>query len=106
MSGDGSGTAQPAGPTFVIGLALAGAISAGAYTAGVLDFLIEALEEWEAAKKRGDAVPKHQVVISVVSGTSAGGICAPLLAAALAHADPPTRNSQDGVKAYLPRLYD
>jgi hypothetical protein len=27
-----------------------GAVSAGAYTAGVLDFLIEALEEWENAK--------------------------------------------------------
>ena len=30
---------------------MAGAISAGAYTAGVFDFLIEALDEWEKAKQ-------------------------------------------------------
>ena len=35
--------AQP--KTFEMGLAMAGAISAGAYSAGVLDFLIEALDE-------------------------------------------------------------
>lgn len=37
--------------TFKIGLTMAGAISGGAYTAGVLDFLFEALAEWEKAKK-------------------------------------------------------
>ena len=35
---------------FKLGINMAGAISAGAYTAGVLDFLMEALEEWEKAK--------------------------------------------------------
>ena len=34
-------------PVFGIGLALAGAISAGAYTAGVIDFLMQALQAWE-----------------------------------------------------------
>jgi predicted patatin/cPLA2 family phospholipase len=34
-------------PVFKIGLVLAGAVSAGAYTAGVVDFLFEALEAWE-----------------------------------------------------------
>jgi hypothetical protein len=33
-------------PTFEVGLALAGAASAGAYSAGVLEFLIEALDTW------------------------------------------------------------
>jgi hypothetical protein len=33
--------------TFEIGLVLAGAVSAGAYTAGVLDFLYEALDYWD-----------------------------------------------------------
>ena len=66
---------------FELGLALAGAASAGAYAAGVVDFLIEALGEWEAAKRRGDAsVPDHEVVIRVAAGTSAGGIVASLLA--------------------------
>lgn len=66
---------------FELGLALAGAASAGAYAAGVVDFLIEALGEWEAAKRRGEpSVPDHDVVIRVAAGTSAGGIVASLLA--------------------------
>ena len=36
---------------FKIGLCMAGAVSAGAYTAGVMDYLIEALDEWEKQKK-------------------------------------------------------
>lgn len=62
--------------SFKIGINMAGAISAGAYTAGVLDFLTEALDEWYAAKKRGEAVPMHDVSIEVFSGASAGGMCA------------------------------
>ncbi len=65
---------------FKIGINMAGAISAGAYTAGVLDFLIEALDEWEAAKQRGDAVPRHDVSLEVFSGASAGGMCAAISA--------------------------
>jgi len=65
---------------FKIGINMAGAISAGAYTAGVLDFLIEALDEWEAAKQRGDAVPRHAVSLEVFSGASAGGMCAAISA--------------------------
>jgi len=63
-------------PPYKIGINMAGAISAGAYTAGVLDFLTEALDEWYAAKQRGEAVPMHEVVIEVFSGASAGGMCA------------------------------
>ncbi|MFO1098978.1 MAG: hypothetical protein U1E81_12135 [Xanthobacteraceae bacterium] len=33
------------GPKFEIGLVMAGAISAGAYSAGVVDFIIEALDK-------------------------------------------------------------
>ena len=67
-------------PPFLIGINMAGAVSAGAYTAGVLDFLIEALDAWydakEAAKKGGPPVPMHDVSIEVFSGASAGGMCA------------------------------
>lgn len=35
---------------FEIGLVMAGAVSAGAYTARVIDFLLQALKEWEMAK--------------------------------------------------------
>jgi hypothetical protein len=43
-------TTTPSGNIFDLGLALAGAVSAGAYTAGVLDFLFQALNEWEKAR--------------------------------------------------------
>jgi Patatin-like phospholipase len=59
-----------------IGINMAGAISAGAYTAGVLDFLTEALDEWEKAKAGSQTVPRHDVSIEVMSGASAGGMCA------------------------------
>ncbi len=37
--------------TLHLGICMAGAISAGAYTAGVIDYLLESLENWEKAKK-------------------------------------------------------
>jgi hypothetical protein len=68
---------------FKIGINMAGAISAGAYTAGVLDFLTEALDEWYKAKSRGEAVPPHDVSIEVLAGASAGGMCAAISAVML-----------------------
>jgi predicted acylesterase/phospholipase RssA len=75
---------------FKIAINMAGAVSAGAYTAGVLDFLIEALEEWEKAKvvartaflngaqavSSDQLAPLHNVSIEAFSGASAGGMCA------------------------------
>lgn len=61
--------------TYEIGLTMAGAVSAGAYSAGVVDFLIEALDKWHEAKQdRPDEVPDHNVRLKVVSGSSAGGM--------------------------------
>ncbi len=67
-------------PPFEIGLVMAGAISAGAYTAGVIDFLIQALDAWEEAKNgpASDDVPKHRVLLRVMAGASAGGMTAGL----------------------------
>jgi hypothetical protein len=73
---------------FKIGINMAGAVSAGAYTAGVLDFLMEALEQWQLQKEAlrrylSDPVgpvpllvPLHDVTIEVFAGASAGGMCA------------------------------
>jgi len=74
---------------FRLGINMAGAVSAGAYTAGVLDFLTEALEEWETTKAAFKAylanpgpgpvppvAPLHDVQIDVFTGASAGGMCA------------------------------
>ena len=69
-------TRPPLGPNvFELGLVLGGTVSAGAYTAGVLDFLIEALDVWTRAKERGDpSAPMHDVVISTIGGASGGAI--------------------------------
>lgn len=69
--------------SFTLGINVAGAISAAAYTAGVLDFLTEALDAWYAAKARGEIVPEHDVVVEVFSGASAGGMCAAISAVVL-----------------------
>ncbi|HJU40799.1 MAG TPA: patatin-like phospholipase family protein [Tahibacter sp.] len=95
-------------PTFEIGLVGAGAISAGAYTAGVVDFLVQALDAWYAAKDRGDAgVPTHDVKLRVFSGASAGGIAAALATSYLGTDQPPVTtlaqgNANDGKN----RLFD
>lgn len=69
--------------TFHIGLTMAGAASAGCYTAGVMDYMFEILDLWESAKKTAPAnwteeecklIPKHNVVIDVMGGCSAGGM--------------------------------
>ncbi|WP_114376266.1 patatin-like phospholipase family protein [Elioraea thermophila] len=100
--------APPIG-TFEIGLCMAGAVSAGAYTAGVLDLLIEALDAFEAEKKvrreRGEP-PLHEVRLSVLGGASAGGMCAALGAMFCDAEFPPvTPQANDATKAANP-LYD
>ncbi|MFZ6757382.1 patatin-like phospholipase family protein [Undibacterium sp. Ji50W] len=80
--------------TFEIGLVGAGAISAGAYTAGVVDFMVVALDAWYAAKAAGD-VPPHDVRLSVFSGASAGSISAALGAAYLGSDQPSIATEQD-----------
>lgn len=78
-------------PTFEFGLVLAGAVSAGAYTGGVMDYLVETLDRWEA-QKRADfeafgmdfakwSVPPHAVRLRAVAGASAGSVVGAILAA-------------------------
>ncbi len=95
---------DPPRGTFEIGLVMAGAVSAGAYTAGVVDFLIEALDCWEAAKHdcmqvTADPtqwnVPGHQVKIRVVSGASAGAMTGAIAAVALNYDFPHGAGSQN-----------
>ncbi len=74
-------------PTYEIGLVLSGAISAGAYSAGVVDFLIEALDAYEAAKTRPDwDGPTHDVRVPIMGGASAGGMTAAIAALHAFHA--------------------
>lgn len=60
--------------TFHLGLTMAGAVSAGAYTGGVIDYLLQTLDAWYAQKGVNPAVPTHDISLDIISGASAGGI--------------------------------
>jgi len=89
--------------TFVIGLAMAGAVSAGAYTAGVLDTLFRALAEHERRFQAHEV--GHRVVLKAMSGASAGSICAALGAAGLVQGVTP-HDPEDPARPGLPLLHD
>lgn len=62
-----------------IGIVIAGAVTAGAYSAGVMDYLLETLQIWHDRyhedKKQGiKNVPRPNVQIDVIAGASAGSI--------------------------------
>lgn len=71
---------------FHIGITMAGAASAGCYTAGAMDYLFEIMDLWEKAKGPNGQlpadwdksllalVPQHKVIIDAMGGTSAGGM--------------------------------
>ncbi|MNS18805.1 Patatin-like phospholipase [compost metagenome] len=85
--------------TFHLGLCMAGAVSAGAYTAGVMDYLIETLERWEKAKQSGDpSIPTHTIIIDIIGGASAGGMTSIIAAAAMQtqinHIQPTNRDDE------------
>ncbi|MCX2679043.1 hypothetical protein OOZ15_03740 [Galbibacter sp. EGI 63066] len=71
--------------SFKLCLTMAGAVSAGSYTAGVIDYLMETLSLWQEKKEENKklgidhpdydhSIPMHDVEIDVLSGASAGGI--------------------------------
>ena len=81
-----------------VGLCLAGAVSGGSYSAGVVDYIIEALDNWQQAKgdtNKKDEYPDHQVVIAGLTGASAGSIVNALLPLDLAILDQEAANSSN-----------
>ncbi len=60
------------------------ALDSGTRPKRTLPLLIQALEEWDKAKKARVPVPIYEVVIEDFSGASAGGMCAAI--AAVIHA--------------------
>lgn len=96
---------------FRIGLTMAGAISAGAYTAGVFDFLIHALAAREEARKKAEqqgASPGHRATIVAMTGASAGGMTAVLGTIALGRGLRPTKKTTVAggtIDCVLPDLY-
>ncbi|AMR32704.1 hypothetical protein A0256_15375 [Mucilaginibacter sp. PAMC 26640] len=99
--------------TFHAGICMAGAVSAGAYTAGVMDYLLEALENWERAKTlqaqgKLTGIPKHRFKIEVLGGASAGGMTAAITAAAVQSAFAPVyqADQNDSAKTDQNPLYN
>ncbi len=78
---------------FYLAMNMAGTVSTGAYTAGVVDFLIEAMDAWTATRDEqfrqfGEdydrwTIPPHEVRLAALTGASGGGMVASLVAAAL-----------------------
>jgi predicted acylesterase/phospholipase RssA len=94
--------------SFKIGICMAGAVSAGAYTAGVMDYLMEALENWELHKKNKDTgTPTHQVEIPVLGGASAGGMTAIITSSIINNLITPTTEVKDNLLETRPesKLY-
>ena len=74
---------------FRLGIVLNGTVSAGAWTAGALDGLIEVVGAWEAAKAAGEpGIPDHRIRVEVLGGASGGGVCAAIFARAASPASP------------------
>jgi hypothetical protein len=105
---------------FRIAFALSGAVSAGAYTAGVLDYFFQALDAWEREREE-PGVPGHRVAVQVITGASAGAITGALGAVALAHGIRPQElsdaergrvylatagGSSQKIRCVLPSLYE
>lgn len=69
---------------FKIGLVLSGGATAGAYSAGVIDFLLEALSEWEKVKSKDEAnTPSWTVQVDNMTASSAGALVTMLTAVSL-----------------------
>ncbi len=78
---------------FYLGISLAGTVSAEAYSAGVMDFLIEAMDAWSSQRAKekeqhGDnysawSIPPHELQLAVLSGASGGGMVGATAAAVL-----------------------
>jgi predicted acylesterase/phospholipase RssA len=101
-----SSVQAPLDGLFQIALVLGGTVSTGAYTAGFLDKLIEALDAWYGAKAQGLDVPQHEVRLRVATGASGGGVSAALLARMLAYGITPVRPNSSAAEGEAHLLYN
>lgn len=91
---------------FEVGLVLGGTVSAGAYTAGVLDFLVEALDAWQAEKaSHPESAPDWNTKIAVMTGTSGGGVLAAMTAKAFSWEFSAVRSPEQGSRNPFYRVW-
>jgi len=96
--------------TFGLALVLGGTVSAGAFTAGVLDFLVEALDEWQRIRDEEDkkvkngemrdsqrTAPTHKVSLTLITGSSGGSVCGGILSRFLGFSFPHIRLNPNNV---------
>lgn len=63
---------------YPISICMAGAVSAGTYSAGAMSVLVEALRLWESDEVDEKLLPKHRILIKGMTGASAGSVQAAL----------------------------
>ncbi len=63
---------------YPITICMAGAVSAGTYSAGAMSVLLEAIRRWEGDEVDETLLPKHRIIIKGMSGASAGSVQAAL----------------------------
>ena len=104
--------------TFHIGITMAGAVSAGAFSAGFMDYLMEALELWEQQKRIirsklqkseeltefEKKIPLHDVCIDALGGASAGGMVGVITALSTFSEMKPVKKPSDSKTGNI--LYD
>lgn len=89
LNEDAPGAARP---RLNLVINLPGAVSAGTYGAGVLDFLVEALDAFSSPAPDGEALA-HEVVLTGLSGASAGAQSALIFASAIGYRFAPARSA-------------
>ena len=57
---------------------MAGAVSAGTYSAGAMSVLLEAIRLWEGGEVSDELLPKHRIIIKGMTSASAGSVQAAL----------------------------
>ncbi|HEY0820424.1 MAG TPA: patatin-like phospholipase family protein [Rhizobacter sp.] len=92
-------------PEFRLGLCLNGAVSGGAYLAGAVDFIVQALDAFDAARASQQA-PDHEVVLASVAGASSGALTSAVLALALRSRFPHVEPDTSDAVALANPLYD
>jgi predicted acylesterase/phospholipase RssA len=77
---------------------LGGAVSAGAYTAGVLDYFMSCLKEYMSISNQ---TREYEIKIKAIVGTSAGGMCGSIFLHSLAQGYPHSPENSDLYRTWV-----